>query len=119
MAYQILADVVVFIHLGWIAFLIFGAIPGRRWRMVRWLHLGALAFSIALQSFSWICPLTDLEIWLRGLAGTGGAYRGSFIGHYAEQLVYAPLPRYLIFAGTIAVVAISLWAYLSPRRTRR
>ncbi len=117
-AYRILADVIVCIHLGWILFLILGAIPGSRWRWVRWLHLAALTFSIALQSFSWICPLTDLEIWLRTAGGAGGAYRGSFIGHYAERLVYAPLPRYVVFAGTLLVVGVSLWIYYSPKRTR-
>ncbi len=119
MVYQVLADVTVLVHLAWIAFLVFGAIPGRRWRWVRWTHLAAIAFSIALQSFTWICPLTSLEVWLRGLTGTERAYQGSFIGHYAGKLVYAPLPPGLVFAGTLVVTCVSLWVYFAPRRAGR
>ena len=116
MFYQTLADIVVVVHLGWILFLIFGAIPGRRWRWVRWLHLGALAFSVALQSYSWICPLTYLEVWLRSLAGNVETYHSGFITHYAERLVYARLPRRVEFGATIIIVVASLWAYFAPRR---
>ncbi len=115
MFYQTLADAVVVTHLGWILFLIFGAIPGRRWRWVRWLHLGGLVFSIALQRFSWICPLTYLEVWLRTLSGSG-AYHSGFIAHYAARVVYAQLPHRQEFAATIIIVIVSLWAYLAPRR---
>jgi len=116
MFYQTLADIVVVVHLGWILFLIFGAIPGRRWRWVRWLHLGALAFSVALQSCSWICPLTYLEVWLRALAGNVEAYHSGFITHYAERLVYARLPRRAELGATIIIGVASLWAYFAPRR---
>jgi hypothetical protein len=108
------ADAVVVLHLLWIAFLILGAIPGSRWRWVKWWHLAALAFSIALQSFHWICPLTHLEAWLRTQGGAQ-PYEGTFIRHYVEQIVYAEIPRGALFAGTLIVVALSLWLYLRPR----
>lgn len=108
------ADAVVVLHLLWIVFLILGAIPGSRWTWVKWLHLAALAFSIALQTFSWICPLTHLEAWLRTLGGAQ-PYEGTFIRHYVEQVVYAEIPRSALFAGTLIVVALSLWLYLRPR----
>lgn len=108
------ADAVVVLHLFWIVFLILGALPGSRWSWVKWTHLAALAFSIALQGFGWICPLTHLEVWLRS---SGGAqpYEGTFIRHYAEQLVYAEIPRGALLAGTLMVVALSLWLYRRPR----
>jgi hypothetical protein len=108
------ADAVVVVHLLWIVFLILGAIPGSRWAWVKWLHLAALAFSIALQTFRWFCPLTYLEAWLRTLGGAQ-PYEGTFIRHYAEQLVYAEIPRAALFVGTLIVVALSLWLYLRPR----
>ena len=111
------ADLVVLIHLLWILFLIFGAIPGARWTWVKWIHLGALAYSVALQSFGWICPSTHLETWLRS---TGGAmsYEGTFIRHYLEAIVYAELPPNAIFFGTLVVLAITLWIYFVPRARR-
>jgi hypothetical protein len=108
------ADAVVAAHLLWIVFLILGAIPGRRWAWVKWTHLASLAFSIALQVFGWICPLTHLEIWLRRLGGAK-PYEGTFIRHYVEQVVYAEIPRGALFTGTLIVVAASLWIYFRPR----
>ena len=104
------ADAVVVLHLLWIVFLILGALPGRRWAWVKWLHLASLAFSIALQIFGWICPLTHLEVWLRRLGGAQ-PYEGTFIRHYVEQLVYAEIPRDALLIGTLIVVALSVWRY--------
>jgi hypothetical protein len=108
------ADAVVVLHLLWIAFIILGAIPGSRWVWVKWMHLVALAFSIALQTFSWICPLTYLEAWLRTRGGAE-PYEGTFIRHYLEQVVYAAIPRGALYVGTLIVVALSLWLYRRPR----
>ncbi len=108
------ADAVVTLHLLWIVFLILGAIPGRRWAWVKWIHLASLGFSIALQTFSWICPLTHVEIWLRRIGGAQ-AYEGTFIRHYIESLVYVTVPPGLLFTGTLMVVAASLWVYFGPR----
>ena len=109
------ADAVVFLHLLWIVFLIAGAIPGARWAWVKWTHLAALVFSIALQLFGWICPLTHLEAWLRRQGGAL-AYEGTFIRHYLEQIVYAELPPTAIFIATVVIIAASLWVYFRPRR---
>jgi len=111
------ADLVVLIHLLWILFLIFGAIPGARRAWVKWTHLGALAYSVALQAFGWVCPSTHLEAWLRA-AGGAAAYEGTFIRHYLETIVYAQLPPNAIFLGTLIVIGVTLWVY-SGRRTRR
>ena len=111
------ADAVVVLHLFWIVFLVLGALPGSRWRWVRWTHLAALGFSIALQAFGWICPLTHLEVWLRKRGGAQ-PYEGTFIRQYIEQVVYAEVPHAALFAGTLIVTALSLWLYLRPRPGR-
>lgn len=115
MGYNALADAVVVLHLLWIVFLVLGAIPGSRWAWVKWTHLGALAFSIALQIFHWVCPLTHLEVWLRRRGG-GAAYADTFIGHYIERLVYAELPPWALLFVTIVIVVVSLWVYFRPHR---
>jgi len=111
------ADFVVLIHLLWIVFLVFGMIPGARWAWVKWTHLGALVFSIALQLFGWVCPITHLEAWLR-TAGGATPYEGTFIRHYLERVVYAQLPPNAIFLGTLIIAGVTLWVYFGRRRRR-
>ena len=115
--FLVLADAVVFLHLAWIVFLIVGAWPGSRRGWVKWTHLAALAFSLCLQVFGWVCPLTDLEVWLRLAGGTGG-YPDTFIGHYLQLLVYAPLPPAAIFIGTLIVVGVTLRVFFGRRVLR-
>jgi hypothetical protein len=112
--FLVAADAVVILHLLWIVFLILGALPGRRWAWVKWMHIASLAFSVALQVFSWICPLTYLEIWLRTLGGAQ-PYEGTFIRHYVEQIVYAEIPRVALLIGTLVVVVFSAWMYFTPK----
>ena len=112
--YSILADIVVAVHLLWIMFLIFGALVGRRVRWAMWLHLGSLGFSVFLQVFGWLCPLTHLEVWLRGKSG--GAYSGSFIQHYVEKLVYLDVSRTAVFIGTGVVIVGTCIVYLRFRK---
>lgn len=119
MAWKLAADLVVLVHLLWIVFIIGGAVIGRRVRWVRWAHLAALAYSVLLQAFGWICPLTYLENWLRRRHDPSLAYAGDFIAQYAERLVYLQVPRPAVFLVTLAIVALSAWAYWpSARRSR-
>lgn len=115
---SLLADAVVVFHLLWILFLIFGALLGRRIVWVKWLHLGALSYSLAMQAFQWVCPLTVIEVWLRRAHDPTGGYAGGFIGHYVQRLVYAPIPPALLFVATLLVVACTLWVYFGPRSHR-
>jgi hypothetical protein len=113
--YNIAADIVVAIHFTWILFLIGGAFIGRRVRWVMWTHLIALGYSMLLQLFSWICPLTYLEFWLRS-RGVGETYAGSFIGHYLQRLVYLEIPRPLLLILTGIVIGISAVVYYNAMR---
>lgn len=111
MAWTIAADVVVAAHLLWILFLMLGALVGRTVAWVKWLHLGALAFSVALQVFGWICPLTRLEVWLRNHSALDQGYAGDFLAHYAQTLVYLAVPAPVVLAATLVIVAASYYAY--------
>lgn len=108
----ILADLTVVAHLGWILFLVFGVVFGRRCRWVRLVHLAGLGFAVLLTASGRFCPLTYLEVWLRDRAAGPGGYRGSFIGYYAERLVYLEVPRGVVLAGACLILAVSLLAYL-------
>lgn len=119
MVYGILADATVMVHLLWVLFLIFGAFPGVRWKVVKMIHVFGLALAMFIQAFDWYCPLTDLEVWLRSRQGPSAAYTGSFIAHYAEKLLYLNLPPGLILAGTVVVVVLNAWVYLRRRQKAR
>lgn len=102
----------------WILFLIFGAVIGYRIRWVRWLHLAGLGFSVILQIFSAICPLTYLEVWLRERHDPTLAYPGAFIAHYAEELVYLEVDSAILFWLTLGVILINLMLYGFARGRR-
>lgn len=108
--YIIAADVVVAVHFGWILFIIGGAWIGRRVRWVMWIHLAALGYSVLLQAFAWICPLTYLELWLWNRT-PAGSYSGSFIAHYLEKLIYMEIPRGLLMILTGIVIGTSVVVY--------
>lgn len=110
-AYAVAADVVVALHFGWIVFLIGGALVGRRVRRVRSLHLAGLAYSVLLQINAWTCPLTYLELWLR-LQGRASSYRGSFVTHYLERLVYLEVPPQWLLPATALIIGVSVALYL-------
>ena len=119
MAYKILADLVVGTHLAWILFLILGALVGRYVPWVKWLHIGGLIFSLLIQFFSWYCPLTHLEVWLRARHDPSLTYTGSFIARYAERFVYLELHQTTVLIGTLGVVIFSVWLYTKNQNSFR
>lgn len=117
MPWKLAADAVVVLHLLWILFIVFGALVGRWIAWMKWLHIGALTFSMCLQLFRWTCPLTYLEVWLRSRHDPDLGYAGDFLAHYAEHLVYLPVPQEAVLIVTVVVVGVSVRAYWpSPRR---
>ena len=116
MVYKILADFVVLVHFSWIVFLIAGVLLGRGYRTIRIFHMAGLGFAVLLQIFGWYCPLTYLEIWLREKHDPSITYKGSFIIHYVEKLVYINLTREMVFVLTLMLVSISACLYLKRRK---
>jgi hypothetical protein len=115
MTYRILADIVVIIHFLWIVFLIFGGLLGRRNRAIRIFHIAGLTCALVIQVSGWYCPLTDVEVWLRSQHRQGLSYKGSFIVHYVEQLVYIEVPHWSIVVLTAMLCAFNGWLYLRKR----
>ena len=105
MAYRLLADLVVVVHLGFLAFVGVGGVLAWRWPALLWAHLPALAWGAASVGVGLACPLTALEKSLRELAGDRG-YAGGFVDRYVEDVVYpselTPLLRALVAAAVVA-----------------
>lgn len=120
MAYHLLADITLVVHLLFILFVVFGGLLVLVWRRFLWLHLPALVWGVLLEVNGWLCPLTPLENWLREQAGTSG-YRGGFIEHYLVPLVYPTgLDRgtQLILAGLLLLANVLIYGWIYWARVR-
>lgn len=113
---RLLADLTVVIHFLWIVFLIFGAFAGRIHRIIKYIHIGGLAFALMLQVFGWYCPLTHLEVWLRAHHDPAQAYAGSYIIHYLEKVIYVEVDRWTILVLTIVLCLFNVWIYRRGRK---
>jgi hypothetical protein len=116
----LLADILVVLHLGFVAFVVAGGffIAQRPWLAA--LHLPAALWGAAIEFTGGICPLTPLENHLRRLGG-GTGYTGDFVERYLLPMLYpAHLTVPLQQALGVVVVLVNLVAYaLAWRAWRR
>lgn len=87
MLYRALADAVVLGHALFVVFVVGGGALVWRWPRLAWAHVPCAVWGIAIEYGGWICPLTPLEVWLRGRAGLEG-YTGGFVEHYVIPTLY-------------------------------
>jgi hypothetical protein len=95
---------------GFILWVIFGAAVTRARPVLAALHILSLAWGLVIEIFPWTCPLTLAENWLEQRAGIA-PYRGGFVLHYLDALVYPNLPPPLLTAAAALVFAINLIIY--------
>ncbi len=119
MTYRLLADLVVMIHGLWIAFLLLGLLLVWQWRwLIPW-HLAGVALVLVLNLGGWYCPLTHLEVYLRGLHHPSLTYPGSFMANYLERLIYLEVNQSHLRWASLLWAAGNLVGYLLLwRRTR-
>ena len=116
---RIAADLVLVLHLAFVAFVALGGVLVLRWPRLAWLHLPAAAWGSLIEFAGWICPLTPLEVALRELSGEAG-YPGDFLQHYIVSLLYpGGLTRGLQISLGILVVLINVAMYLAIWRRER
>jgi hypothetical protein len=106
--YSPLATGVLFLHVLFIVWVVFGAVLTRSRPILRWLHIASLIWGIFSELLPWPCPLTLLENWLEQKAGVE-PYQGGFLLHYMDKLVYPD-----ISATALTVAGVSQ----NQRRTR-
>lgn len=114
MVFNLLAALVVLIHLGFVLFCVLGALLVVRWRKFFRLHLAAVAWAAWIEFSGRICPLTPLENWLR-LKGGQNDYSGDFVGHYLLPLLYpASLTRntQILLGAALAGVNVVIYGYV-------
>ena len=111
MAYRLLADIVILIHLGFTVFVLLGGLIVLRWPKTAILHIPAAVWGVWIEFSGGICPLTPLENRLRVRGGLDG-YSGSFVEHYLLPILYPlGLTRGTQIAIGIFVLAINLLFY--------
>jgi len=120
MIQRILADIVVFAHLGFIVFVVVGGLLALRWRWAPLVHLPAAAWGVFIEVSGRVCPLTPLENSLRQAAGASG-YPGGFIEHYLVPIIYpaALSPSLQLFLAALVILANALVYTAVWRRMRR
>jgi hypothetical protein len=129
MAYGILADLVVAIHVAYVSYVVLGQLAiwlglALGWRWVRnpwfrWTHLLMMVIVGVEAIFDIECPLTRWEGQLRGLAGrvvTGE----TFVGRLLHQLIFVDLPPWVVNGLHIIFALIVVATFvLAPPRSRR
>jgi Protein of Unknown function (DUF2784). len=130
MPYQLLADTVLVLHLGVVAFIVAGLVlvvagnlRGWQWvnrRWFRYVHLGAIVYVVAQAWLGRLCPLTTLEQWLRQQAGSA-TYGGSFVEHWVQRVLYHDAPPWVFTLAYTAfgLLVLAAWWYFPPRRRDR
>lgn len=128
--YRTLADVVLVVHVGFVAFVIFGlllillgGLLGWGWVRVplfRLLHLLAIGQVVVQSWLGIVCPLTTLEMWLRELAGDA-TYQGTFIAYWLQKILFYQAPPW-VFAVCYTLfgsLVVTSWVLVRPRPFRK
>jgi len=127
--YHRLADLVLIVHVAYVAFVVFGLalilIGGLcSWRWVRnpwfrYLHLSAIAIVVIQSWFGVTCPLTSLEMHCRANAGDV-VYEETFIAHWLHQFLYFDAPSWCFTLGytLFGLLVVGSWLYVRPRSIR-
>jgi uncharacterized protein DUF2784 len=128
--YSHLADVVLVVHVLFVAFVGLGFVViwigyFAGWQFAsdirfRFAHLLAMAFVLAEAVFGVTCPLTTWESDLRSRTGEGG-YDGSFIQHWVGRLLFYECSERtftVLYAAFFALILLTFWI-VPPRWSRR
>ncbi|MHB0969062.1 MAG: DUF2784 domain-containing protein [Thermoanaerobaculia bacterium] len=111
MLYRVLAEVVLFLHLAFVVFVVLGGFLASRWPRLVWVHVPVAVWGVGIELANGVCPLTPLENWLRTRAG-GSGYQGGFVEHYLLATLYPDgLTRTTQFVLAAIVVVANAIAY--------
>lgn len=125
--YRLLADLVVVVHCGYVAFVVLGLIlilvgGFCRWSWVRnvWfrtIHLLMIGTVVVQAWLGVVCPLTTLENRLR-VKGSQEPYVGSFIGYWAHELLFfdATPQVFTIAYSLFGLLVLASLIVVRPRR---
>lgn len=130
MAFRLAADLIVAVHFGYVAFVVFGVLMTiigglLQWDWVknRWfrgIHL-AMILIVVLEAWAGItCPLTTWENEMRGAAGDL-SYEGGFIANWLHDAMFFQADPWVFTLGytIFGLLVIATWIFIPPRRPVR
>lgn len=106
-----LAVGVLCLHLAWILWVLLGWTLTARRRVLAWLHIASLAYSILIEVAPLDCPLTLAEAYFERRAGAE-ALQQSFLVHYAQAIIYPNVPPLLLTVVAVLVCAAILTLHI-------
>ena len=115
--YRAMAALVLLLHAAYIVWVIFGGLFTRGRPRLAALHVATLLYGIIVEIFGLWCPLTELEQWLE-IRGGVSPYRGPFLLHYLDAVVYPDIPAKLLSAAAVVVCILNLGIYARRVRVR-
>jgi hypothetical protein len=127
MPYLLAADAVLLLHVLFVVFVVTGLLLILAGKLLSWawvrnwwfrvIHLAAIGVVVLQSWLGVICPLTKLEMYLRGKAGDA-MYAGSFVAHWLESILYYRAPAWVFAACYTAFAAIVVlsWVWVRPHR---
>ncbi|MGZ8258780.1 MAG: DUF2784 domain-containing protein [Methylotenera sp.] len=123
--YQLLADIVLTMHVAVVGFVVGGLVlifigNLSNWKWVnafcfRLMHLISIAIVVAEAWLDATCPLTSVEMWLR-MKAHSTTYSGSFIEHWLQRVLYYEAPSWVFAAGYsfFGLLVLATWWYFPP-----
>ena len=129
--HAVAADLLVFLHLLYVAFTVGGALlilaggllgwPWIRNRLFRFLHLGAVLL-VAVEALIGIwCPLTTWEWRLRARAGQDYEADISFVGRLIRSVIFVELPDWgftVMYVG-FGILILLVMVLIPPKKRKR
>jgi Protein of Unknown function (DUF2784) len=108
--YSGLASFLLVLHALFILWVVFGGFLAWSRPVLRWLHIASLVWGILTEVLYWPCPLTFAE---NALEQRGGIqpYRGGFLLHYLDKLIYPDISPSVLTIATLIVCALNLCFY--------
>lgn len=128
--FQFLADIVLILHVGVVAFIVGGLVlilagGGLGWAWVRNFpfrvaHLAAIVYVVVTTWFGIECGLTTIEQSLRTRAGQL-SYDDDFIAHWLSRILFYEAPPWAFTVVYTAFGLLVLWSWLRvpPVRVKR
>ncbi|MDQ3510494.1 MAG: DUF2784 domain-containing protein [Pseudomonadota bacterium] len=122
-----LADAVLAIHVGVVAFVVLGELSfliggWRGWRWVRRFGLRVIhvLLMLVVAAQAWMGALCPLTIWEQALRSHAGevAFSGSFIEHWLSRLIFFDAPWWAFVAAYtgFALLVLLTWRWVPPQR---
>jgi Protein of Unknown function (DUF2784) len=110
--YLLLADLVLIVHLTFVAFVLCRGLLVLKWRWIVWLRLPAAVWGAVVEFTGWICPLTPLENRLREQGGEASNHSDFIAEHLLPLLYPEELTRdlqLLLGTGVVVLNAAVYW----------